>query len=146
MTNEFAPRRGGKQPRALGDAPFREAKPLDPVAQAMTMLNSRHQKSALLKAVEQRVKTDAEQRRRFAAAAGRVYGYTGEQALVQAVRNYLQDLSRSSEDDRTSTLVWLAETVASISGGRADRPIADPRAAAEALFRPRDQEPVAAPA
>ncbi|WP_247878948.1 hypothetical protein [Azospirillum brasilense] len=108
---------------------------------ALNLLNGPRTRAALLKAVEERVKTDAEERRRFAAAAGRVQGATGEQALTQAVGNYLRDLSRLPEAGRSGPYLWLAETVAILAGGgRPGQPASlfrDPRAEAEALFRPR---------
>ncbi|MCW2240446.1 hypothetical protein [Azospirillum canadense] len=143
-------RRWDAQPRANKDSRPRNAPATDPLVLASNLLNSARTRAALLKAIEERVKADAEERRRFAAAAGRVYGLSGDQALVQAVRNYLQDLARPSESERTATRLWLAQTVATITGaGRIDGmgavSPADPRAAAEALFRPRPPPAALAP-
>jgi len=145
MPHQPGLRRWNDQPRTRQESTPRAAPPPDPLTMAMSLLDGSRTRAALLKAVEERVKADPEERRRFAAAAGRVYRLTGEPALSQAVRNYLEDVFRSAESDRTATLVWLSQTVAALSGpGGADRrgaaapaPGADPRAAAEALFRPR---------
>jgi len=152
MQHRQGQRRWDAQPRARKDSRPQNAGPKDPIALATDLLNRTRTRPALLRAVEERVRAEPEERRRFAAAAGRVFGYTGEQALIQAVRNYFHDLSRPAEGDRTATLLWLAQTVAGISGahrpGRANADLAaiDPRAAAEALFRPRGQENASAPA
>ncbi|CAO3424389.1 hypothetical protein [Azospirillum endophyticum] len=121
----------------------------DPLVLAATLLDDPCKRAALLEAIEERVKADAEERRHFAAAAGRVSRLSGDQALVQAVRYYLQDLARSSIHDRTATLVWLAQTVATLTGTRVSNGAHSGatvarglRAAAEALFRPRGQNDV----
>ncbi|WP_114861935.1 hypothetical protein [Azospirillum brasilense] len=141
MQNGHSTRRGAEPRRTVGDSASRPARPVDPVVMALNLLNGSRTRAALLKAVEERVKTDAEERRRFAAAAGRVQGATGEQALTQAVGNYLRDLSRLPEAGRSGPYLWLAETVAVLAGGgRPGQPASlfrDPRAEAEALFRPR---------
>lgn len=140
MQNGHSTRRGAEPRRTVGDSASRPARPVDPVVMALNLLNGPRTRAALLKAVEERVKTDAEERRRFAAAAGRVQGATGEQALTQAVGNYLRDLSRLPEAGRSGPYLWLAETVAILAGGRPGQPASlfrDPRAEAEALFRPR---------
>lgn len=140
MQHGHSTRRWADPRRTMGDSASRPAKPVDPVVMALNLLNGPRTRAALLKAVEERVKTDAEERRRFAAAAGRVQGATGEQALTQAVGNYLRDLSRLPEAGRSGPYLWLAETVAIlVGGGRPGQalPVLDPRAEAEALFRPR---------
>ena len=140
-TRRWADPRRTMRDSAAGESASRPAKPVDPVVTALNLLNGPRTRAALLKAVEERVKTDAEERRRFAAAAGRVQGATGEQALTLAVGNYLRDLSRLPEAGRSGPYLWLAETVAILSGGGRPRQAAsvlrDPRAEAEALFRPR---------
>ncbi|WP_188263143.1 hypothetical protein [Azospirillum tabaci] len=140
MQHGHSTRRWADPRRTVGDSASRPARPVDPVVMALNLLNGPRTRAALLKAVEERVKTDAEERRRFAAAAGRVQGATGEQALTQAVGNYLRDLSRLPEAGRSGPYLWLAETVAILAGGRPGQPaplLRDPRAEAEALFRPR---------
>lgn len=140
MQHGHSTRRWADPRRTMGDSASRPARPVDPVVMALNLLNGPRTRAALLKAVEERVKTDAEERRRFAAAAGRVQGATGEQALTQAVGNYLRDLSRLPEAGRSGPYLWLAETVAILAGGGRPGqalPVLDPRAEAEALFRPR---------
>ncbi|MBK3735902.1 hypothetical protein GAY29_22930 [Azospirillum brasilense] len=141
-TRRWADPRRSMRDSAVDAPASRPARPVDPVVMALNLLNSPRTRAALLKAVEERVKTDAEERRRFAAAAGRVQGATGEPALTQAVGNYLRDLSRLPEAGRSGPYLWLAETVAILAGGggRPGQPATlfrDPRAEAEALFRPR---------
>ncbi len=114
---------------------------MNPLTRALDLLNGSPSRGALIRAVEDRVKAHPEERRRFSAAVGRVRGMTGEQALIQAVRNYLEDLSRS-DGDGASGPVWLMDTLAALTGGRARQSnvtanASDPRAAAEALFKPR---------
>ncbi|MCW2242576.1 hypothetical protein [Azospirillum canadense] len=142
-------RRWDAQPRAIKDPRPQNATATDPLVLATSLLDGARTRAALLKAVEARVKADAEERRHFAAAAGRVRGLSGDQALVQAVRNYLQDLARSAANDRTATVVWLAQTVATLTGtgvpngAHSGVTVArDLRAAAEALFRPRGRDDV----
>lgn len=120
-------------------APPRPAASRDPLAQAASLLADARTRAALLREIETRVTADPVERRHFAAAAGRVHGATGDAALTRAVTNYLQDLARPSDGARTAALLWLAETVARIGGGgpTGHAETADPRAAAEALFRPR---------
>lgn len=106
----------------------------DPIAAAIDMLGHRAHRQALVKAIEERVKTDVEERRHFGAAAGRVYGLSGQEAFDRALRNYLEDLRKPTVAERVSTLSFIAKVVAGIQGGQKD-PTLDPRAAAEALFR-----------
>lgn len=143
-------RRWDAQPRAPKDSRPRNAPATDPLVLAANLLDGVRTRAALLKAIEERVKADAEECRRFAAAAGRVYGLSGDQALLQAVRNYLHDLGGPAANDRAATRLWLAETVATITGAGRTGGVgavspADPRAAAEALFRPRSAPAALAP-
>ena len=131
--------------------PAASARSNDPIEMAEAMLNG-PQRKALMDAIAAHVKSNLDERRHFSAAVGRVYKLTGEDALTQAVRNYLSDLSRPSDTDRAVTLEWLTKTVSSLSGiplfglaapgsaaaqREAEAAPLDPRAAAEALFRPR---------
>ena len=115
--------------------PARSRHESNPIAAALNLLGDRRHQDAILRAVESRVRSDAAERRYFAAAGGRVYGLSGQEALVQAVKNYLGDLARADGADRTATLAHIAASVAEITGMRTPQPAADPFAAAEALFR-----------
>ncbi|MGQ9369352.1 hypothetical protein [Azospirillum sp. ST 5-10] len=109
----------------------------DPIAQALDLLAHPRHGEAVTKAVEACVSADFEERKYFAAAAGKVKGLAGAEAIRQAVRNYLLGLRHGVVADRASTLARLAEAVARITGAPSllARPELDPHAAAEALFR-----------
>jgi hypothetical protein len=118
-----------------GRMPTRSRQNGDPVAVALNLLGDRRHQDAILRAIEARVGSDATERRYFAAAGGRVYGLSGQAALLQAVKNYLGDLARPDGADRTATLAHIAAMVAEITGTPSSPADADPFAAAEALFR-----------
>ena len=109
----------------------------DPIAQALDLLTHPRHGEAVTRAVEACVSADTEERKYFAAAAGKVKGLSGPDAIRQAVRNYLLGLRHGVVSDRASTLARLAEAMARITGAPspASRPDLDPMAAAEALFR-----------
>lgn len=141
MQHRTDQRRWDDTPSRPADSRPRTGPPTNPLATAIDLLNGARSRGALIRAVEDRVKADPEERRRFAAAAGRVHGMTGEQALTQAVKNYLQDLNRP-DDNSPGALIWLVDTLADLTSrpGRQSnvtRSASDPRAAAEALFKPR---------
>jgi len=119
--------------RANRRAP-RRADPSDPISIAISLLAHSRHKQALMQAIEERVKSGPEERRYFGAAAGRVYGLSGQAAFDRALRNYLDDLRKPAAAERTPTLVFIAKVVADIQD-RQPNPTLDPHAAAEALFR-----------
>jgi len=60
--------------------------------EVLALVDAASHRVRVLAAVEARVRGDEEERRRFAAAAGRVAGRAGSGGLLAAVRNYVTDL------------------------------------------------------
>jgi len=85
----------------------------DPISTALEWLNDPVRCDALLSALERRIAGEMDERRHFAAAAGRVYNLSGRPALVQAVRNYLFSLRQSVDagHGRAAMVTFLAEMV-----------------------------------
>ncbi|WP_029009213.1 hypothetical protein [Azospirillum halopraeferens] len=109
----------------------------DPIARALDLLAHPRHGEAVTRAVEACVSADLEERKYFAAAAGKVKGLSGSEAIRQAVRNYLLGLRHGVVSDRATTLARIAEAMERITGtpSSAGGAQTDPFAAAEALFR-----------
>ena len=111
----------------------------DPIDTALQWLSEPKRRPTLLKALEARIAGDLEERRQFAAAAGRVRDLSGPEALVEAVRQYLFSLRKglNAGQPRTAMLAVLADTVAAHGSP------AKAEAMWAALTRKRPEEPVA---